>query len=615
MIGRFVQRGMIAGAAFVALALQLSAAEGGPEAARVSYRVTRYTAEQGLPQNTIRALLQTRDGYLWVGTLAGLARFDGVRFKVFNVSNTPEMVNDAIDALAEDRRDGSLWINAGQRLLRYHQHRFERFDEQQDIPHAFGRLWPARQGGLWYSPRPNLLVLLQNRSARTWSLGPEREPGDAAYDIIQVEEEEAGSLLTLMNVGLHRFKPATGVLTRLGPSDLTDTRHFLRQTNGTILVAAQQGLWRGSEAGWERIETVPPGDRQCPVQIYPASNGDLWIPWGINVPGYPDWLPPRLARFRAGRSEFVDLSALPDYPLTEFLQDREGHLWLGTESGLCQLRPKAVRVYAREDGLRNDYVKSLTEGPDGTIWLGTAEGVSGIKDGQVTNLPPVEPLNWGRAEGLLADRRGRVWYGMHYPNAVAFEHGAWTSPVAFNSQQGRLRTLYEDRLGRIWAGFDRGAACLSEAGALQDLAHALSHPDVRVIHEDRRGDFWFGTYGGGLNRLHDGQITSYTTTLGEYNNRMWCIHEDADGVFWVGSRNGLNRFVPPGVEEVRSPKSQVNSVGSPQIRRRPQMQASVPFHRRSSPNLRGAFSLSPPGTACTRTSSITSRRTNSGTCG
>jgi len=108
MIYRVVQRGLLAWTALAGVVLLLSAPELRPEAAPVSYHVTRYTTEQGLPQNTIRALLQTRDGYLWVGTLAGLARFDGVAFDVFNTGNTPEMINDAINALAEDRQDGSL---------------------------------------------------------------------------------------------------------------------------------------------------------------------------------------------------------------------------------------------------------------------------------------------------------------------------------------------------------------------------------------------------------------------------------------------------------------------------------------------------------------------------
>src|SRR6266849_3913659 len=80
--------------------------------AQPEYRVTSWTAEKGLPQNTIKALLQTSDGYLWVGTLNGLARFDGLKFKIFNHRTTPEMTSDAIDELVEDIEDRSLWIKA-----------------------------------------------------------------------------------------------------------------------------------------------------------------------------------------------------------------------------------------------------------------------------------------------------------------------------------------------------------------------------------------------------------------------------------------------------------------------------------------------------------------------
>ncbi len=549
MAGRFAQRGMLLGAAFAGVAFPLWAANAQPDTAPASYHVTRYTTEDGLPQNTVRALLQTRDGYVWAGTLAGLARFDGVRFHVFNASNTPEMPHDAINALAEDRQDGSLWISTGSGLLRFHRHRFERFGEQQGYPQPFGGLWPARGEGLWYSPTYGRLVLLQNGAARSWQLRPERVPGGSVeilgHRIHQVEDEEDGSVLVLMRRGLLHFVPATGAISELqrSPSAGDDYRYFYKQTNGTVFVKAREGLWRWSAGEWELIEPIPRGDPQCPTRVFPARNGDLWIPWS-------DEGPPRLARFRAGRSEYLDLANLPDYPMNESIEDREGHLWLATESGLCQLRENAVRVYAREQGLRNDDVKSVAEGPDGTIWLGTAQGLSGIKDGQVTNLPPVEPSNWGRGQVLLADRRGRVWCRVQPNTVAAFDHGSWGSRAILNLESGLVRTLYEARSGRIWAGFERGAGWIDEEGTFRGFPHALANPDVRVIHEDCRGDLWFGTYGGGLNRLHDGQITSYTTTLGEYNNRAWWIHEDAVGVFWVGSQDGLNRFVPPGVEFV-----------------------------------------------------------------
>ena len=377
------------------------------------------------------------------------------------MSNTPEMLSDSINALAEDLQDGSLWINSGRGLLRYHRHRFERFDEEQGFPQPHGALWPARQGGLWYSPHPGQLVRLDNRTVRTWELRPRRASEDSneivGHQLKHVQEEEDGSLLVLMHIGLFRFLPQTGVCTRLGLPGAGDMsyRHFYKQADGTVFVAAREGLWRsrarpvaldppgagdsGSRrsnltvrpalpgdapaaappetASWERIETVAPDDPQCPALLHPTKDGGFWIPWSEDGP-------PRLARFRDGHSEFLDLSDLPDYPLLSFCADAEGHLWLGTKSGLCQLRPKVVQVYARENGLRNDDVKAVTEGPDGTIWLGTGQGASGLRNGQVTNLPPIEPpSNWGWAEGLLADRRGRLWYGAMRNTVVVRDRG------------------------------------------------------------------------------------------------------------------------------------------------------------------------------------------------
>lgn len=542
MFCRMVQRRMTLCAAFAAAGiLRVQGAGTTLEGEMPSYHVTRYTAEHGLPQNSVRALLQTSDGYIWVGTLAGLARFDGVRFKVFNSSNTPEMPYDAINALAEDRQDGSLWINAGKGLLRYHNHKFERFDEENGVPQPFGRLWPARQGGVWYSPDSGRLVLFQNRTVRTWQLPVQAVLG---YRIVQIEENEDDSLLVLMHLGLFRFEPVSGRLARLGPPEALDRscRHFFREDDGKIFIAAREGLWRSGQFAWEKIATVCAGDRQCPVLVVRSHSDDLWIAWS-------DEGPPRLARLRSGRFELVDLSTMAEYLMNEFIEDREGHLWIGTESGLCQLRQKSVRVYAREQGLRNDFVKSVTAGPDGTIWVGTEQGVSGIKDGVVTNLPMAGRLDWGRAEGLLVDRHGRVWHGDQANTVVAFDGSGWVSLVPLSMGESWVRMLYEDRLGRIWAGFDRGVAWIDEKGAVHKLALALSNPDVRVIHQDRQGDIWFGTYGGGLNRLRDGQITSYTTAQGEFNNRTWWIHEDVDGVLWVASRNGLIRFVPPAVGE------------------------------------------------------------------
>jgi ligand-binding sensor domain-containing protein len=122
-------------------------------------RVTRWTVENGLPQNSIKALAQTRDGYLWLGTLKGLVRFDGVRFKLFDHSNTPEMTHDSINDLAVNEKDGGLWIGTGGGLLHYRDHQFERYGPEEGVPGPVGPFCPAREGGVWFSPQPGRVAL------------------------------------------------------------------------------------------------------------------------------------------------------------------------------------------------------------------------------------------------------------------------------------------------------------------------------------------------------------------------------------------------------------------------------------------------------------------------
>src|SRR5438105_3080287 len=134
MFCSFIQQVLLVSLAFASTATLMSAVEAEPNAtSEQPYRVTRWTTDQGLPQNRISCLKQTRDGYLWIGTWFGLARFDGARFTVFDKFNTPELVIDAINAVAEDN-DGTLWIATADGLVSYQDHHFHRLTVADGLP-------------------------------------------------------------------------------------------------------------------------------------------------------------------------------------------------------------------------------------------------------------------------------------------------------------------------------------------------------------------------------------------------------------------------------------------------------------------------------------------------
>ena len=225
----------------------------GSSPAGTQYRITHWTTANGLPQNSIKALVQTRDGYLWVGTLKGLARFDGVRFKVFDHSSTPEMTHDSINDLAVDEKDGGLWIGTGAGLLYCRDHRFERHGQQEGITGQVGPLCPAREGGVWFSPRAGQVALAHAARMETWEFGPER----AENIVHQLVEESPSQLLALLGSAsgsckLDRLVLKTKSLMRLSvprvePREEPPCYSFLQDANEILWLCTSEGIWHGSE--------------------------------------------------------------------------------------------------------------------------------------------------------------------------------------------------------------------------------------------------------------------------------------------------------------------------------------------------------------------------------
>jgi signal transduction histidine kinase/ligand-binding sensor domain-containing protein len=536
--------GVLASALLVSIGAAATGAR--PDAGLVSYQVARWTAENGLPQNQVKALVQTRDGYLWIGTLNGLARFDGARFTVFDHGNTPEMFSDAINDLAEDAQDGSLWIATGNGLLRLHGHRFERYGAERGMGDV-GILAPSREGGAWCELGPGNLGRVRDGQARAWKLEP--HPGWNACRFLG--EKSASVVRAVVDHDLYEFDVESREAREIGPpAEKGHCNSFRYEADGGLWLAAMGGIWRRQGSQWTQVMTTSDlAHGPWPEAIKRTSDGRIWVTT-IRGDGRRDLY------LLAGSS--LAAFAARDFPadagVTRVLEDREGSVWIGSQAGLFRLRPRHLQVYSRSDGLRNDDVQAVTLGADGTVWLGTEHWISGIREGQITNLPARDAhqeLPWTGV--LLAQARGgllAVWPGRE---VISFEDGHWRSLRALSEMQGGLDSpsaLLEDREQRIWVRTTQGIACLDQ-GQWTYYTNDAANASVRVIYQDHRNDLWFGTFGAGLHRLHEGRISSYATTRGELNNRAWWIHEDADGVFWVGSQDGLNRFVPPGVDESR----------------------------------------------------------------
>ncbi|MEY2410621.1 MAG: hypothetical protein QOF48_3291 [Verrucomicrobiota bacterium] len=496
------------------------------------YRVTRWTTEQGLPQNRISCLKQTRDGYLWIGTWFGLARFDGVRFTVFDKSNTPELVNDAINALAEDS-DGTLWIGTADGLVSHRDHHFHRLTTADGLPAPkVWRLAACRSGGVWIQAGDSVARLKEGVFAQVRHINASEN-----NSILALQEDADGALQIVMGQAWLTLSANAVELRTNHASRLPEPiwlAGLLAKQSGTHWLGTMQGLQRWDSRGWEAIEPALLGHRWVDF-IHEDRSGNLWV----------NLRPGELYHWDRKSWRMIDLAdRFARSPAICMEEDREGNFWVGTGDGLVQLQTRRVRAYTTRDGLAGDHVWSVCEGSEGVIWLGTGHGLSRIQDGRVIPLEPEDVYPDRAARCVWPGRDGGVQTAKSMIGVYEYRNNLRFLALAGDLPNPNVNSLYGDRSDRLWIGTGDGAATIKDGHITAAYTNWAGHSgyDVRCILEDRAGTFWFGTQGQGLTRMRDGKFDVFTERDGLSNNRVWSIHEDADGALWLGTENGLTRY-------------------------------------------------------------------------
>jgi signal transduction histidine kinase/ligand-binding sensor domain-containing protein len=493
------------------------------------FRVRAWTSEQGLPQNHIAAIKQTRDGYLWIGTWFGLARFDGVRFTVFNKLNTPELASDAISALAEDE-SGTLWIGTKNGLVGYHDHTFRRLTKEDGLPAPdVWRLIKCRAGGIWLHAGRFIARFQDGKFSR---VTPAELRGAGMRSIF---EEENGSLDICSESGLWRLLP--------GASEL---RMDYTNSHGQPMWQAagadkSGGLWVGTKGGVRRqvngILTSPAqnvSDSDGVDFIWCQRSGALWVnalPGGIYRLEQTNWV-----------AVDIEEPQLAGVGVICMEEDQEGSLWLGTDRGLFQLHRNPVRAFTKHGGLPSDNVFSVCEGADGNIWAATDRGLGCIRGSQIVSLNEKEPWFEFGDSCVWPNSAGGVWCAKPSIGIVEYqdEKFSWMTQV----KQTSYRALFMDNRGRLLAGADDCITALTPQRPSTLAAEPLPYTvrNVHAIFEGSDRTIWFGTAGAGLARAKGAAVDFFDVRNGLSDNEIWSIYQDSENVLWLGTENGLTRF-------------------------------------------------------------------------
>jgi signal transduction histidine kinase/ligand-binding sensor domain-containing protein/CheY-like chemotaxis protein len=526
-----------------------------------------WTVKDGLPVNSINAIVQDRTGYIWAATFDGLVRFDGLRFTVFNSANSDELPSNRIIQLKEGR-DGSLWLATEQsHIVRFRAGRFTniQFDnaKQRSVPLIFidsaGVVWVGTNDGLWTVQRERLVRV----GAGTL---------DAPVTAI-VQRLDSSLWVGTSSAGLFRVG-SDSRLTRVAADAALDADfigRMIEDASGTLWIAGTRGLWslrdrlvkvkglrppfpnaalasvRTTGAVYAQIGSATYRiDSDSAVLVHPASA----------VGGIGLWAEPGTIWTVSGQDVLRDnrrVFTLPENRTASgALFDREGSLWLGTDAGgLHRLKPALFTTYSLAEGVGHPNVYATYVGRSGAIWLGTwGKGVSRLDP--VTGRATIVGAGTipSSVDSFYEDDAGRLWIAGGIGGGGVY---LCTPPAMMCRAEGprELReravfALHADADKRLWAGAD-GLLFRYDGRSWTSLPSSFGAPEatVRAFASTRDGALWMGTNGSGLARYRDGVFAHVRRADGLPSDLVRSLYQDADGWLWVGTEGrGLARLDP-----------------------------------------------------------------------
>ena len=556
----------------LAVSICLATAGVNPDKQIGQYVRTVWEASAGLPQNSVQAILQTRDGYVWIGTEEGLVRFDGEKFDVFNHKNTPELPGRDVRCLFE-APDGSLWIGMVGGLGHLKDGRFTVYSLANGLSHDWIlALTGDRAGNIWLGTSGGGLLRFAHGASTAFTT----RNGLPDNFVFAVRETRDGSIWIGTNGGLTRMTGDRLVTytTRDGLPD-NHIKALWEDRDGSLWIGTAKGLVNSRGGTFETFTTRDGLSSDAVTALYEDAEGSLWIGTNRGVS----------RRHGSGFDRFTEKEGLNYNSVGSLTGDREGNLWIGTDGGgLTKLTERSfstlstqeglssliartviegrdgtiwigtqggglnrvrdrrvVSVYTVRDGVPGDTVTALLERPDGGIWIGTAAGLAHVQQGRVS-VVRADLFQSDSIRALFEARDHALWIGTSGAGLKILRDGHVTIWNAKNGLSDVVRSFYEDPDGTVWVGSDAGLSRYVD-GRFETFgpAQGVFRKGVMTISGDADGTIWAGTYGDGLYRYKGGQFTHYSTANGLFDDNVFQIVDDLQGSLWMTCNRGVFR--------------------------------------------------------------------------
>lgn len=512
------------------------------------YVITNFTAENGLPQNTIDLVEQTKDGYIWIGTYAGLARFDGVRFVHFNRSITPAFSINHVTTFVEDK-NGVQWIGTnGGGIVRNEKNNFTAvsgfnengkgyirslvIDENNDI------LVATERGGIW-----KISTDQQSNVVSVSAIAENQLPKDL---LLRSLIRDGKRLLLATDDGLfilHENK-VQAITKNNGLPNNSITALAIDQQN-ILWIGTSNGLCMMDENGSIKTFTTNDGLTNNAIRtLLVDRNNTVWI--GTDGGGVNRFIS------KTDRKKFdalVSDDGLTNNFVRKIFQDNENNIWIGTRSGLTQLNERKFDIYNKKSGLTDSYVRTVFQDSRKRIWIGTnGSGLHYIDKGVVKLWEHDKKLPNKFIRAIFESQNGNLWFGTDGGGVVRYDEQN-NKLTQYSSKNG----LTENYIRAFQEGFDSDIWIATYGGGISRLknetvtplttAEGLANNNVLAMVRTSKNEIWVGTNGGGVNKITKNGIETFSVQNGLSNNFILSMYADRDGSVWVGTNGGgLNRI-------------------------------------------------------------------------
>ncbi len=537
-----------------------------PQKSIAQYGRSAWLRENGLPANAVNVLLQTHDGYILLGTSAGLFRFDGVNFTKVSLDADNDKTHETISSLLESR-DSSVWIGTGYSGLRrikngkiFRYGLKEGFFDTQVLS-----LFESRAGHLLIGSSIGVYMFSEGKFIPVL-LNPN-------YTVAIAEDShERIWIATHRGVRIvddNRPSEVTSLTTKEGlPTDVTTCIYADRQA--IVWVGTNNGLacWKDGKI---KVYTTDNGlSNNHIMAIHEDLDGNLWV--GTDGGG--------IDRLSEGKwTAFTKNNGLTDNQVLSISEDHERSLWVCTSDGLNRFKNVNVTTYTTYDGLSNDFISTVIETTDNTLYFLSPEGsnVTQIKNGKATKYDIlVGPAFAARDGSLWIGQNGmlnNIYHGLitHYGTSAGLP-AKWISAITeddksliiyvdhrgiFRFVDGKVMPylmkngkqypsieyvvcFYPERKGVMWVGTADSLVRIENGNITgYTIADGLAGNWVSSIYGDREGSLWISSPQGGVTRYKNGKFTPFDTKAGLFGDEIYCILGDDQGGIWLSSPSGI----------------------------------------------------------------------------